>query len=142
MSDNSKEVVLPSGAMLLMNMATITAAFTLNDVVLKTLMATGRTSADPTSLDPESIIALVSSEGVREAVFKCAEKAVYLAGGKGSAAQRITMSLFDDQAIGAQIRGDYFDLVAAVINFNTVPFYQARISASKVPTQTGPKNPQ
>ena len=136
MSDNSKEVTLPSGAVLLMNMATITAAFSLNDVVLKTLVMTGRTSADPAKLDSETVIVLVSSADVREAVFKCAEKAVYLAGGKAGAARKIDLALFDDEAIGAKVRGDYFEIAASLISFNMVPFYQARISASKAATQT------
>jgi hypothetical protein len=46
------------------------------------------------------------------------------------------MALFDDEAVGAQVRGDYFEIAAALISFNMVPFYQARISASKVATQT------
>lgn len=136
MSDNSKEVTLPSGAVLLMNMAAITAAFSLNDVVLKTLVMSGRTNADPSKLDAETVIILNASPEVREAVFKCAEKAVYMAGGHGKAARKIDMSLFDDEGLGAQVRGDYFEIAAALISFNMSPFYQARISASKVTTQT------
>ena len=136
MSDNSKEVTLPSGAMLLMNMASITAAFALNDVVLKTLVNSGRTNVDPAKLDSETVIVLVSSAEVREAVFKCAEKAVYKATGTDGAARKVDLSLFDDVGIGNQARGDYFEIAAALISFNMVPFYQARISASKATTQT------
>lgn len=122
---------LKSGAQLAVSVAPWSDANALRKAVLKTLK--GQNPDSELSQFSASIEMLVSDE-VEQALIKCFERVIYNG-------RKLQMVLFDDAAMGEQLRADYYEICSAVIEANIVPF-NAAFSGSKALPQTVSNDPK
>ena len=138
--EGTEEVRLDSGATLSVTLAPWKDAKSLHDAVLKALRGKGLGELDVAKLQtsmlnsPETfnlvadrVLELASSKEIEEAIFCCAKRAAYEAGGD---TEKIVPALFDG-VHGEQARGDYYSICYHVMRANLAPFYQALLSALK-----------
>lgn len=77
----------------------------------------------------DALLSLTSSDAVDAAVFKCAERAAYLADGTDQTARKVDRALFDDPEMGTKAREDYFPIQYKIAEVNVGPFIRAAFSA-------------
>jgi len=128
---------MPSGATLVLSVASWESIKALHDAVLREVK-----KGDVSGIDVEAVqgvlegkieagaalidraISLASSKAVEDAMFRCAEKAVYKTG-DDETSRKVTRALFDDLAVRDQTREDYYAIAYAVAEVNLRPFVKA-----------------
>ena len=72
----------------------------------------------------DAILGAATSPEVEQALFKCAERALY-------DNIRVNVALFDDPQIGEKARGDYYEIALKIIEVNCRPFFSGALSRFK-----------
>ena len=139
------EFTLPSGATLLVCVSAWENIKALHDAVLSDIRGTGVGGLDLVAIKnayeggseagfnqlADKIIGLLSSKPVEQAVFVCAEKALYRPSGTEASSVKVTRSLFDDPKVRDAVREDYYHICAHVAEVNLRPFIKALFSSLK-----------
>lgn len=144
MDQQGNEYTLPSGAKLYASVAPWADIKALHDALLDEIRGKGVGELDLVALqkayeggNPEGfnhlvdkMMGLLASKPIEEAVFKCAEKALYRPDGEESSV-RVTRALFDDPKLRERVREDYYAICLGVGGVNLRPFVKALFSALK-----------
>jgi len=145
------EFSLPSGATLLVSMASFANAKALHDALCRELRGKGMgdvdvielskalSSKDPNGLNwvADKIMGIVSSKEIESAFFACAEKALYRHDGQEASSAQVTKRMFDEPTIAEQARSDFYHVFMRVAEVNLRPFIKALSSALKARADQG-----
>lgn len=124
---DNREFTLKSGAKVVVTPSSFKDAMALVRAIRK--------AAFGMSKETDLADAIIISEEVQDAIFKCAAKATY----NGT---RITPEIFDDLTAGAEARKDYFEIFNCVAKANVDDFFERASSASKGPSETTAPSPE
>jgi len=78
----------------------------------------------------DMVMSAAASPEVENAVFKCAERALYTPAGE-DAPRKVLRGLFDEGEAGHKAREDYYAICARVVEVNVLPFLAPIFSGSK-----------
>lgn len=146
--EQSRKFKLPSGATVVITVAPFQDSWGLTKAALKALKGMSFTqeelqrdfasfseaaSAVPKLLD--RLISFATSEEIEAAMFKCANRALYIPAGAPFEfpGVKVDPSLFDDTEHGAAAREDYAHIVARVLEVNCKPFLAKALSGLSEP---------
>lgn len=116
------EFKLKSGATLVVSMA----AFQDGNGLRKAVARSAAVREPGDYIGEAAAQSLLADDGIEIWVFTCAKKAIY----EGA---KVSADLFDDPKLGAQARGDYFEIVSKILEVNLNPFFVTAFSESKTP---------
>ena len=131
MAENN-EIVLSSGAKLIITMAPFEDADDLQKAVIHAFLAVGGKEKDLTNSDMLTIIlTCAASKEVTKALFKCGERAVYCPDGTSESSMPVSKSMFDLPKVGEKAREDYYPILSEIGKVNLKPFWTALCSVLK-----------
>ncbi len=123
------EIILNSGAKLVVTPAPFEDAHDLNAAILESMKGLSfsekaleidlndmKSSADFFSQILDKIISIAISKNVKNALFKCFQRCSY-------DDVRVNANLFDDSKLGTKAREDYYMICFKVIEVNCWPFF-------------------
>lgn len=139
----SQKFDMPSGAVLVITVAPFADAWALMRASLKTLKGmnlkpddlkmemsalAGNTSAF--SLIVDRVVDFATSPEVEAAIWKCAQRALYIPLGSDIAfpGTKVSPSMFDDPEYGNTAREDYAKIVTSLLEVNCKPFLAKALS--------------
>lgn len=143
MAEQSQKFELPSGAQLVVTVAPFADAWALMKAALKTLKGVELKPEDlkremGSLMDSPSAFAMIldrvvdfaTSPEVEAAVWRCAQRALYIPAGSDVAfpGMKVSPSLFDDAEHGTAAREDYARMVAGILEVNCKPFLAKALS--------------
>jgi len=138
-------VALPSGAKLFASPSSWENAKALHDAVLKEIKGTSgvagldlelvkeafeEKSASAFSHVLDKIVGVACSKAIEDAIFSCAEKAIYQPSGEETSI-KVTRAMFNNPDTRDQARGDYYAIAFHVAEVNLRPFVKALFSSLK-----------
>lgn len=150
--DNDKEFDLPSGAKLFVSVSSFALAKKLQDTLLAELRGKGAGTLDVAAIQKamgigaakkaglevtegedeeglntlvDRILGIAASKDVEDAIFACAEKAVYRPDGTEGSSVQVTRKLFDDPQYRDSAREDFYAICSRVAEVNIRPFVKA-----------------
>ena len=138
-----EEFTLPSGAKLYVSVSSFGNVKTLHDAVLGEMRGKGVEDLDLEQLEKavkgkdtaglglflDKIMSIVISKPVENAIFACAEKALYRHNGSIESSVQVTRALFDDPKIMEKAREDFYAICMNIARINLQPFIKALSSA-------------
>lgn len=136
------ELILDSGAKLVITVAPFQDAHGLLKAILRSVKGTDIANVDiPDSLEKmrnnlqalspliDKVLSIATSDDVEVALFKCFQRVSYND-------LKITRDLLDDPKIGDQLRQDYYTICYRVIEENCKPFFVRTFSGLRASPQT------
>lgn len=157
MSSQSKRFDLPSGAILVVNVAPFKDAWALMKASLKTLKGMNidpemlkkdikALSQNPSviSVFLDRIVEFATSPEVESALWQCAHRALYIPPGSPVEfpGEHINPQMFDSLEFGNQAREDYARIVAGIMEVNCAPFLAQALSGLKKATAASSESPK
>jgi hypothetical protein len=131
MAENN-EIVLASGAKLLITMAPFDDADDLQKAVIHAFLSVGGKEMDLKNSEMISVIlSCAASKEVTKALFKCGERVIYMPDGKEESKHPFSKALFDLPGVGEKAREDYYPILSEIGKVNLKPFWTALCSALK-----------
>lgn len=148
--EQSKRFGLPSGAALVVTVASFRDSWALAKAALRSLKGGPQLGEDALAKDFKSfgaaamavpgvfdrLVSLATSDEVEVLAFKCAESALYIPAGSVPAfpGLRVTRDLFDDGEQGnSAYREDLAMIMARILEVNCKPFFAKALSALSEP---------